>query len=305
MTCLAKRKTWEDIYESPTEKFADGSSITQVHEKHQAETYSLAYEIDGKEETLVISEDHCLLCYTGFVFSKKALRLAMTEFMPDKIKTESDHHVGYSKQGQIVDFEEPTKFDSPWVSRNVCWLNAYSIHYLKSLGQDIRLVQDASHPMRSSVKLTKASWSGLRECFCVSTNTKRYKACGVIHHNSVALRNVIFHSLTHSNDIKLALVDLKLSEFSKYKDMKDVVGVANSVLDATELLTLAREIMYERNAKNAEAGITDIRDYKPTQPTDKVMLYGQEFNENTEFEVEIAGEKKTMTAKEILDYMQE
>lgn len=86
-------------------------------------------------------------------------------------------------------------------------------------------------------------------------------------------------------------------------DSNKVVGVANSVPATAKLLRMAREVMYKRNEQNSERGLTDFADFKPQGPTDIIRIFGREFNENEQFDVEIDGQPKKMSAKEILEYM--
>lgn len=119
---------------------------------------------------------------------------------------------------------------------------------------------------------------------------------------SVTLRDIILHSLTHSDDIVWGGIDLKLSEFERYKSVKGCVGIANTIKEAAELLRMAREVMQKRNKFNAEHNLVDFADYKPSKPTDIIRIFGREFQEDTQFEVMINGEEKQMTAKEFLEW---
>lgn len=278
---------WIDVKEGHT--FVDGSVTTQVHDIHDEPCYTFIIN----KKPLTISETHVLLAHVGLL-TKSFLR-GVAHLIP----RESDVHFYKDDKGNISERTDIVAWDDFHVKNNNFWLEARTIYWLLTLGKNVSLVNSKGE----RVAIQGFSYVGIKPCFCVSTDTGHYEVCDVVHHNSVAIRNIIFHSLTHSNDIKLGMVDLKLSEFSRYKGMNNVVGVANSVREAAELLRLCREVMYKRNKLNAERDITDCMDYKPQKPTDKIMLFGVQFDENQQFDVEISGEKKTMTAKEILDWV--
>lgn len=300
-----KRIVWDDV--SVGRKFVDGSTTTQRHETHTCECYSIQIPVNPYEsKELVVSEDHLLLCYTGAVdFDHKEEYI---DSLPKKIPNMCDLHFARDNEGNFYEISEAVAWDPTKFSENLYWIDARTIHLLLSIGQRLFFVSDLKQKSNGTwrynrVKPISMDYVGKKECFCISTSTRRYEVCGVVHHNSVTLRNIIFHSLTHSDDIKLGLVDLKLSEFVRFKGMNNIVGVANTTKEATELLRLCREVMQKRNKENAERGLTDAADYQPTKPTNKISLFGREFEEDTPFQVEIRGEQKTMTAGEILDWV--
>lgn len=187
---------------------------------------------------------------------------------------------------------------------------------LYSSVKDIYTRSKDTHPLKiwyeGKYVVPQVEYAGIKPCFCVTTDTGRYELNNMIHHNSVCLRNVIFHSLTHADDIKLALVDLKQSEFESYKKLKDVVGVANNEREAVEILRMARECMYKRNKENAARGITDFVDYQPQEPLPTIKIFGREFDEDYEFDVQVEKkndkgqveyETQKMKAKDILEYL--
>lgn len=283
---------WKDIENKPSYEFVDGSRLTQVHERTLCLCYEIVY---GKNNVLTVSRDHILLCDISRVKVPW-----LKDYLYDKgiPKSYNEH---FYMDGTIKEAEEILEVEPALVSDTKAWLTAEMINLLiEGQGQDVRLVCDD----KTSTKIKKVSYVGQKECFCISTNTGHYRVCGVVHHNSVTLRNIIFHALTHSDDIKLAMVDLKISEFARYKKMNNVVGVANTPRETVELLRLAREVMYKRNQQNADRDLTDFVDYKPTKPTGKISVFGQEFDEDTKFDVEIAGEKKQMSLREIFDYIE-
>ena len=126
---------------------------------------------------------------------------------------------------------------------------------------------------------------------------------GLINHNSVTLRNVIFHCVEHNNKISVALVDIKQTEFYSFKGMNGVVAVANSVQEAAEILRISRNAMYSRNKKMQKLGLNDVADYQPTDWTSKIWITGREFDTDEQIKVRIAGEEKEMTALEIYEYL--
>lgn len=299
---------WNNVYDGY--KFNDGSVITQIHDTHKSRCYSI--RIKGESRPIVLSEDHIILTdITGI--GKDATEYCIAR-IPDRIVSEADIHFMLDKStDNVLELEHGVRFDNtrPVSGKNIFWLPIWMIFLLYNLYPDkrskIRPISDIDDiELLSKIETSRIAdirYVGERECFCVSTNTSRYSVCGIINHNSVTLRNIIFHTLTHSDDMKLCMIDLKLSEFSRYKGMNNVVGVANSTREAAELLRLCREVMQKRNKQNADRDLTDFKDYKSTSPTDKISIYGREFNENTKFPVTIGDEKKEMTAQEILEWV--
>lgn len=293
---------WNDLRSKGEYIFKDNSKLTQIHDIHKIPCYKfdLKYHPSNiNKPEIIISEDHYILCDISKVKNKDLMDL----YQPLMIPLESDYHIGYDKNGNFIDKEEITNFESVQFNEKHWWLNAKMIYFLLENKEKIRPVKEYDNNKFKYNKFTDWNYVGEKECFCISTDTGMYEVCGVINHNSVSLRNIIFHSLTHSDDIVLGLVDLKLSEFSRYKGVNRIVGVANNVLESVELLRVARECMYKRNLENAERGLTDFKDYVPTEPTNKIRIFGREFDENNEFNVKIGEEEKTMTAKEILEYV--
>lgn len=284
---------WNEIVEEY--KFDDNSIVTQRHETHNIFCYRFwlkKHPKNTKDNSITISEDHYVLCDVSKV-NERFLEY-LEQIQSTQIPVECDYHFSLDKDKNIHGEDEVIKYDNWIVNEKERWLSGKSIFTLLMNKQKVNPVGN---------KFSKWEATGEKECFCISTNTGKYECCGVINHNSVALRNIIFHSLTHGDDITLGLVDLKLSEFEKYKGMNNIVGVANTKLEATELLRMAREVMYKRNKENAERGLTDFADYKPTKPMPIVKIFGREFPEDHEFKVKIGDEEKTMTATEILKYM--
>lgn len=122
---------------------------------------------------------------------------------------------------------------------------------------------------------------------------------------SVAIQNILQSCLSHNNEVALGLIDIKQVEFSNYKGMKGIVGVANSTLEAVELLKVAREVMYKRNKEMAKLGIKSLQDFKPHEKSGKVYITGREYNEDDTIQVRIDGQEQTMTAAELVEYLHE
>lgn len=314
---MSEELLWKDI--PGGYMFSDNSVVTQIHETHKCHCYKIT--IDGKDITL--SEDHLLLCDISRAKNKIAKEVLSSA--PKRIPLAEDANFYINKNNIVYETDTPCAYDNTFMTRELCWLPVYTIHYLISSGTRLYLVRDLSDSKGYSlfnrtvrarlnngdllsytrVDIEDIQYVGILDCFCVSTDTGRYQMCDIVHHNSVTLRNIIFHSLTHSDDIKIGLVDLKLSEFSGYKGMNNVVGVANSTREAAELLRLCREVMQKRNKQNADRGLTDYKDYKPEKPTDQISIFGEHFNDQTKFQVKIGEESKEMTAQEILEYVQQ
>lgn len=155
-------------------------------------------------------------------------------------------------------------------------------------------------------KIKNIDYFGRKEVFCVETDSHKFETCGLVHHNSVTLRNIILHCLTHGDQIAIGLIDLKWTEFSYYKGMKNVVAVANTVKEAYELMKLGKEVMYKRNEEMSKLRppINDIKDFKPRQPTNEVMVAGRKLKDDDIVTIRtIDGEEKEVTVKELEQYL--
>lgn len=126
---------------------------------------------------------------------------------------------------------------------------------------------------------------------------------GLISHNSVILRSIIFHCIQHNNKISAALVDIKQTEFYPFKGMNGVCAVANSVQETAEILRIARNVMYARNKKMQALSLNDVADYKPTEYTGKIWITGREFPEDAVIKCRIDNEEVDMTALEVYNYL--
>ncbi len=164
---------------------------------------------------------------------------------------------------------------------------------------------------------------GEKECFCISTDSHRYitsnkddsvkvkydklniwdlwnsKDIDCISHNSVTIRMIIFHWLQHG--LSIGLVDIKITEFSGYRNMFGVLGVANTIDETVELLRVARQCMYKRNKELAQHKVVKLTEFQPKNKTGSVLIFGRKFNgdEKIEYKEEDSDEVKTCTASEL------
>lgn len=90
---------------------------------------------------------------------------------------------------------------------------------------------------------------------------------------SVLQRNIIFHVIQHSDQIKFLGVDLKrveLSAFAKYEDT--VLGIARNLNDGVEVMRYARDAMMERYETMEQIGVTNFMDLPAPPPALLVMV---------------------------------
>lgn len=290
-----KEILWKDIQIG--DKMMDGSVVTQIHATHPCE----CIEIETSNESLVVSEDHLFLVdisrlkktYREIILKeceglKIPLEMDVVILSPD-IEVSEEH-----KEKLLHDFEtgnledkyearefvvkDESKIND--VKRGLVWLTALEIHrILNILGEDTKVFGRRKLKSGDS-SIVSTSYVGQKDAFCISTDTGRYitNKSGVISHNSVTIRNVIFHCLTHG--IKIGMIDFKITEFESYKGQSNVIGVANNTEEAVELMRICRQLMYQRNKEMAKKGVVDLVDYKPTKRTDRVAVFGREFSEN-------------------------
>lgn len=179
------------------------------------------------------------------------------------------------------------------------------INKIKSVTQNAIHKKSSRSDIYDLVKIENIGFIGQRDVFCVETDSHRFETCGMIHHNSVTLRNIILHCLTHGQQICIGLVDLKFTEFTYFKGVNNVVAVANTVKEACELLRLMRECMYKRNEEMSKIGINDIKDFVPKKATNEYMIYNRKFSGDDEVEIRLKnGEVKTVKVKEIGGYLE-
>lgn len=322
------KKVWNSI--SIGDKFIDGSTITEIHEPYISECYKIHWNNENilnnifnksKGNECTVSEDHLLLCDISKL-TEKSKKWAMDTFANCIIPTEFDKH-------SWVD-EETMKAIDDAVNNGVSYINKKTMDGINKALMDgngkLEVVNgDLSYlgngmlwlPCKAIFALTAelnetvicnghriyAEYMGKRKVFCVQTDTHKFETNGLIHHNSVALRNIIFHCLTHQYQISIALIDLKYTEFTPFKGVKGVVAVANTVKETCEIMRLAREVMYKRNQEMAKLGINDIKKFKPKQPTDMFDVAGHKMHEDDSIDIELPdGTQKTVKVKELENY---
>lgn len=283
---------WKDIKIGDT--FKDGSKVISIHEHYKSDCYKLFY----KNKNIILSETHLLLCNIKKL-NKECKKWIEDNFSEYYIPTLYDKYIYFKdEQCDEIAFEETVavKSDPCKVSDKEYWLPIKAIFLL------IRNFKQKIYCNGNLIK--NIEFVGIKEVFCVETDTHKFETNDLIHHNSVTLRNIIFHCLTHQDQISIALIDLKWTEFTPFKGLKNVVAVANTVQEAAEVMRIGREVMYKRNQEMAKLGINNIADYKPQKPTDQVMVAGRQLNDNDKVEIRtIDGEVKTITVKELEQYL--
>lgn len=302
---------WKDI--KIGDRFVDGSVVKLIHEPYKSECYN----VQSGRNKIILSGEHYLLCNIKNM-SNINIKAIEEAYGNNYISTELERHLyfedidksfqsiieedGILTMDKIFDkskkIEDKTvKSDPNRVDVFLYWIPVSVIYHL------IRVSKEKIYCNHKKIKCV--SYVGAKDVFCVGTDSHKFEANGFIHHNSVALRNIIFHSVTHGEDISIALVDLKMTEFEHWKGVKNVVAVANTVREATEIARIMREVMYVRNAEMAKQKINDIKDFKPKKPSDEVMVTNHKFNDDDKIEIKIPpnGEIKTITIKELESYL--
>lgn len=282
-------KIWKDIQIG--DKFADGSVVTRVHDVYEENCFAISYEFAGSIYKIVLSKTHLLLISMKSL-SANAKKWVEDVFIGYNIPTLYDKHIYIDKQLNFEENDVPVNADPSYVEEtDSVWLPVNAINKLLDNGEEVFC--GGSH-------ILIYEDVGFLKVMCVETDTHNFEVNHLIHHNSVTLRNIIFHCLTHSHDISIALIDLKYTEFTPYKGVNGVVAVANTVKEAAEIMRIARECMYKRNQQMAELGINDIKDYKPTKPTDDFVVFNRTFKESDKVEVKLPnGEVKEVTIGEL------
>ena len=118
---------------------------------------------------------------------------------------------------------------------------------------------------------------------------------------SVAIQNIIYGGIAHRNEVALSLIDPKYTEFSAYKDMKGIVGVANTVEEAVEVLRIAKMAMYQRNQVLADLKLKNIMDYKPTKKSGLVYVTGRDYREEDIIKVRTNKVESNISAKDLVE----
>lgn len=199
-------------------------------------------------------------------------------------------------------------WDKSHPKENLYWLPVAFIHMLVhnlNIQNKNKIIKNHKEYLTcNGHNIVDTEFVGTATVFCVETDSHRFEMNDLIHHNSVTLRNIILHCLTHGEDVCIALVDLKVVEFEAYKGMKNIVAVANSVRECVEVLRIMRECMYARNREMAKMGINDIKDQKPTEDTGEVMIFNHKFKDSDVVEIKTKdGEIKQVTVKELEGYL--
>lgn len=308
-----EEKLWSNI--SIGDTFLDGSKVTSIHDSYEAECYDVSFKskgIFGKVHHCILSDTHLLLCDVSKM-EMEARNWVKDNFSDWRIPTLYDKHVYCKDLGKILNGEPITK------SEIINCIENYSEETYQVIESDLSKVSENEYwlPISAIFLLVRSfnqtvlcngnkiyiDYVGVREVFCVNTDTHKFETCGLIHHNSVTLRNIIFHCLTHGEQICIALIDLKYTEFTPFKGVKNVVAVANTVREAAEIMRLGREVMYKRNQELAKLGLNDIKNFKPTKPTNEVIVAGRKLKDTDTLEIKINGEIKTVTVKELEEYL--
>lgn len=318
---------WKDV--NVGHVFSDGSVVTEKHLSHQYNSYKVTYN----NRTIVLSGDHLLqfdvspLCNdakveisnycVGNVPLKEKLYvniLGNADIQHRKMMT--DYLLGNHVDGvHVTDISEPhyefyifkfddgtyheasvtrvqTSWESQRVSDRVYWIPVNGLAYLFKKYGILTF---------SGTTIQNVEFLGKLPCFCVSTSTGKYELNGLIHHNSVAVQNIIYGGIAHRNEVALSLIDPKFTEFSGYKGMKGITGVANTVEEAVEVLRIAKQAMYRRNQRLAELKIKNIMEYKPTKKSGKVYITGRDYLESDSIKVKVNSVEKEMTANELVE----
>ncbi len=286
------KKLWKDI--SVGDKFVDGSVVKSIHERYVEECFTLTYhrKFSLRDVCMTLGSSHLLKI--SLSFDKGINQWLVDNFGNYAIPTLVDRHVYINKDGSTEEKDEPVQWDKSDDEKSV-WLPVKTVQLLVSLGY---------RPVCNGRVITGCAFAGEKEVFCVETDSHRFETHGLVHHNSVTLRNIIFHCLTHGENISIALIDLKWTEFTPFKGVKNVVAVANTVREAAEIMRIAKECMYKRNQEMSKLGINDIKDYKPQKPTNEVMIFNRKFNDDDQVEIRLtSGEVKTVTVKELESYL--
>lgn len=325
-------KKWEEI--KVGDKMPDGSVVTQIHQAYSDECFKITVQNSLKKNSIEVSQGHLFLVDLSYIdkgFRKKIFE----EFQDKSIPVEENEYIFTDRElnpeekqkvsdiltsgdrSSLKDFEGvDTLFTATEISKsepqiynidkNLIWLSALDINALFKNRYKVKI---------GNATVVDCEYIGEKECRCISTNTGKYstkslstshgdfnlKNYDFIHHNSVTIRNIIFHCVTHG--IKVGLVDLKLTEFTPWKGHENVLGVANSVREAAELLRIARQLMYKRNAELAKAGVVDLVDYKPKKKTTRIAVFGREYEDSERCIIKdpATGEEKEISMAELLE----
>ena len=313
---------WKDIEEGY--EFKDGSKVISKHGVYEAECYIVKYYKEDKTffkdlfayknaHEIVLSNTHLLLIDIHKM-NRECRRWVEDNFSGYRIPVSYNKHIYFKDLNNVfsesnmiseTEFIEKALFSQLEVSESDD-SKVDDYHYWLPISAIFLLVENFKQKLYcNGYRIKSLKFKGYLDVFCVETDTHRFEMNGLIHHNSVTLRNIILHCLTHQDEIAIALVDLKWVEFSYYKGFKNVVAVANTIPEACEILRLAKEVMYKRNQEMSKLGINNIADFKPQQPTGEVMVAGRKLKDEDLVEIKtVNGEIKTVTVKELEGYLQ-
>ena len=335
-------KKWGDIQVG--DRFTDGSTVTALHPVYEADCYQVesvdqSMVLSGdhlllcdvskcKSETKAIIK----AAFSGYVIptvsDRHAVYQDLTLLLESPVIDQASltgliQSLGLYRKGQYVmsgvkammgdepsgesaqdgpDYLRPQEVkdvmvegDPSQVSETEFWLPVCFIHQLIHEGECLK---------SGKRRVVKTEYVGKKAVRCVETDSHRFETCGFVHHNSVTLRNVILHCLTHQETIAIAMIDLKVVEFEAYKGVKGVVAVANSVREACEILRIQRECMYARNREMAKVGLNDIKDWKPQHKTGETMIFNWRFKDTDKVEIRLpGGEVKKVSVAEVEQYL--
>lgn len=115
----------------------------------------------------------------------------------------------------------------------------------------------------------------LMRCISVDSPSRLFLAGEgfVPTHNSVLQRNIIFHTIQHSDKIKFLGVDLKRVELDPYAKYEDtVLGIAKTLEDGVEVMRYARDAMMERYEIMEQMGVNHFMAMNNPPPALLVMV---------------------------------
>lgn len=303
------------------DRIIDGDNEELVTGLHAIQESIDGFDLSVKrsmKDSLTVSGDHLIKVKIPAITGGKGLQLGKTYNIPPELGTLLTNTKTYAACNYHVKSDVEMTEDELWhriqvgpplenveveyldeedpLEPGLYWVPAWAIHYYGKLG--VKFQSDLG-------KRIHTSYSGLIDARCVTTESGTYRMNGLMSHNSVAIRNVFFHIIQHGENIKVAGIDLKLTEFTPWKGHKNVVGIANDIPTALEILRLGREIMYSRNKQLADLGLVNFTDFKPRERDGWEMISGMKFKSRDMLEVEVNGTVTKMPAAEAVDLILE
>ena len=321
---------WKDIKEQY--KFSDNSIVTERHQTHDYPCYKVYYN----NRDITLSGDHLLAfnisplnnnikeeikenCKADIPIKEKIDIEVVTYFNTNDVDHTQDikdwvlgkevKGVQVEDAGQttiefyIFTFDDntyaevkvnriPLEYDNQKIDEDNYWITVQGLYYLYGKYGILTF---------GGITIQGITSLGKLPCFCVSTNTGHYQMNGLKHHNSVTIQNIILHGIEHRNKIALGLIDPKYTEFSAYKNMKGIVGVANTVEETVELLRIAKMAMYRRNQLLSTLKLKSVYEYTPTKKSGKVYVTGRDYLDDDIIKVLVNEEQKDIPAKELVE----